>query len=98
MNPPPFVSDDYLRSRLALPFGKPLVAGSPFNKPFNRSISFGQLPMVKAYALGGLITTDDDMKEWMEKENKKLSLRQRINQWGNAPENQDLLRALRNLF
>lgn len=46
MIPSPFVSDDYLRARLALPFGRPLVAGLPFNKPFNRSISFGQLPAV----------------------------------------------------
>lgn len=46
MIPSPFVSEDYLRARLALPFGKPLVVGSPFNKPFHRSISFGQLPAV----------------------------------------------------
>lgn len=55
MIPSPFVSDDYLRARTALPYGKPLIAGSPFSKPFYKSISFGELPMVKAYAMGGMV-------------------------------------------
>lgn len=55
MIPSPFVSDDYLRSRTALPFGKPLVHASPFSKPFYKSVSFGELPMVRAYKKGGMI-------------------------------------------
>ena len=98
MIPAPFVSDDYLRARLALPFGKPLIAGRPFNKPFDRSISFGELPMVKAYAWGGLITTDEDKREWLEKEKNKVSPFERARQWGNAPENRDFIRSVLDLF
>jgi len=44
----PFVSDDYLQSRLALPFNKPLFKRFPFNKPVLQPMpSFEDLPAVK---------------------------------------------------
>lgn len=59
---PPFVSEDFLRARLALPFGRPLVAGQPYAKPYNKSISFGELPMVRNYMYGGMVQKEPLMK------------------------------------
>jgi hypothetical protein len=112
MNPSPFVSDDYLQARLALPFHKPLVRSADlfgFNprmplieRPFYPKAIPALQPMqsiqdVKGYLFGGLIpTSDQDMKDFAEKLKQEKTPRQRLNEWGN--ENKDFVNALARLL
>jgi hypothetical protein len=87
MIPSPFVSEDYLRSRLALPFHNPLV--KPFQKiginPRDSMFPIELQPIsnVKGYFLGGLLATDADLKAFAEKAKQEKTPAQRLDEWGN---------------
>jgi hypothetical protein len=109
MNPPPFVtnpndpfSSDRIQARLALPFHKPFIKAMPFNRPVLQPMpDLKDLPAIKGYFLGGLFPSQSDIQEKMrqiEEERKKPSLRERINQWGNDPANQDFVQSLRAIY
>jgi hypothetical protein len=94
---PSFVSNDYLQSRLALPFGKPLLKPFPFNKPVLQPMpNLDDLPTVKGYFLGGLIPRGGTLEEFAARNPTPKSIGQRINDFGN--DNTELLSALLNIY
>jgi hypothetical protein len=105
---PAFVSDDYLRSRVALPYGKPIDTPNVFGiearhpyikRPFRLQPmpinTMDQVASTKGYFLGGLLTSDADLKAFAERERPK-SIGQRVNDF--ESENKDFLRSLLSLY
>lgn len=108
---PAFVSDDYLQSRLRLPFGKPMyqpnIMGFDARSPLiKQSIRLQPMPdpmpspaeiaSTKGYFFGGLIPRGGTLEEFAARNPTPKSIGQRINDFGN--DNKELLSALSNIY
>ena len=87
----PFADD--VQARLALPFFKQLVKPYPRNPPVLQPMpSLEDMPRVKGYFLGGLLSSNDDIRERMkqmeEERRNNPSIFTRFDRFVRDPEHQ----------